>query len=125
MSVIKIATLNVDGINDYNKCLSIFNALKNLNCEIIALQETHIAQKDIDKVKALWPNDSVWNPAPNSYSCGSAILLGARAVRKGFKFDNNGRISTVKIKYDENIIQLTNVYAPNDNKHREDFFNQI
>ena len=125
MTTINIATLNVNGINDYNKCLSIFNTLKTLNCEIIALQETHIIQKNIEQVKSLWPYDSVWNPAPSSNSCGTAILLGPKTEKKGYTMDTTGRIITLKTQYNDNDIQITNIYAPNDNQHREHFFDQI
>ena len=125
MTTINIATLNVNGINDYNKCLSIFNTLKTLNCEIIALQETHIIQNNIDQIKSLWPYDSEWNPAPSSNSCGTAILLGPKTEKKGYTMDTTGRIITVKTQYNDNDMQITNIYAPNDNQHREHFFDQI
>ena len=125
MTTINIATLNVNGINDYNKCLSIFNTLKTFNCEIIALQETHIIQNNIEQIKSLWPYDSEWNPAPSSNSCGTAILLGPKTEKKGYTMDTTGRIITVKTQYNDNDIQITNIYAPNDNQHREHFFDQI
>ena len=89
MTTIRIASLNVNGINDHNKCQTIFKTLKSLNCEIIALQETHITKDKVEEVKKLWPYDSVWNPAISSSSCGTAILLGPRYDKTGFKTNDN------------------------------------
>ena len=59
MTVLKVAILNVNGINDPAKCHTIFHTLQNLNCDLIAIQETHITQKKIPEMKRLWPYESL------------------------------------------------------------------
>ena len=129
MTVLKVATLNVNGINDPAKCHTIFHTLQNLNCDLIAIQETHITQKKIPEMKRLWPFESIWSPAPSSSSCGTAILLGPRmetgANIAAEKIDEYGRVVIFKTKYNEATIQITNIYAPNENNQRDDFFDSV
>ena len=98
MTTFNIATLNVNGLNDDIKVKSLFNTLQTLNCDIIALQETHITLNNIEKIKKAWQGYSIWNPAPSSYSSGTAILLGSKITKANQHMDNTGRITSIKIK---------------------------
>lgn len=122
MTTLNIATLNVDGMAEDRKRTPIIQTLKSLNCDIIALQETHIIKEKIDKVKEEWGKDSIWNPAPKNNVGGTAILLGNNTNKSNFKIQTSGRITTIKIKVEDATLQLTNVYAPNEPQNREDFF---
>ena len=119
MTVLKIATLNVNGLNDPSKCHTIFQTLLNLKCDIIALQETHIPIDKIPNIKPLWPYESIWSPAFSSSSCGTAILYGpkidTRPQTTSARIDDYGRIIIVKTKLNEATVQITNIYAPNTN----------
>lgn len=125
MTTIKIATLNVNGLNDDIKCASIMNQLKILNCDIIALQETHVIESKIATTRKTWEGQSYWNPAPSSSSSGTAILLGPKVKYTSHKKDETGRIITCKISINDVQLQLTNIYGPNDNQHKEYFFNNL
>ena len=125
MSTLKIASFNVNGINEDTKCYAVFNTLQNLNCDIIAIQETHITKEKIETLKKKWPYESIWNPAPKSDSRGVAILFGPKIELKGTKLDKDGRVLTTKIKHDNTTVQVTNIYATNENKDREDFFKNV
>lgn len=125
MTNIHVATLNVNGLNDDTKTYSIMNQLRALNCDIVALQETHITKDNIEKVQQAWTGKSIWNPSQTSSSGGTAILLGPKCRETSNKRDDTGRIITIKISKEENQLQLTNIYAPNDNQHKEHFYSTI
>ena len=46
MAKLNIISLNVKGINDIEKRLSVFNWLKNKNTDICLLQETHSTKNE-------------------------------------------------------------------------------
>ena len=125
MTTIKLATLNVNGLNDEMKCASIMNQLKLLNCDIIALQETHVIEPKIETTRKKWEGNSYWNPAPSSSSSGTAILLGPKAKHTSHKMDDNGRIITCKLSVNDVQLQLTSTYGPNDNQHKEYFYEEL
>ena len=125
MTSIEIVTFNVDGLNDIEKRHTLLEYFNRLNVDIIALQETHITQDNIDTIKREWKYQSIWNPAPSPYTGGTAILLGSSLKKTAHKTDQSGRILTMQIKSQHTSFQLTNIYAPTDNQHKEHFFNQI
>ena len=75
MTLLNIATFNVNGINEYNKRNSIFRKLRDMNLDIICLQETHIEAQNIETVKKHWQQMSIWSPGPSGKSRGVAILF--------------------------------------------------
>jgi exonuclease III len=73
--MIKIATLNVKGLNNKPKAQKTFTLLKLYNLDIILLQETNL--KDISLRNFLakqWGFDSIW-------SSKTAILAGKRNIK--------------------------------------------
>ena len=123
MTTLKVATFNVDGINNFNKRNSIFEKLKEEKIDIIFLQETHVELKNIREVKEHWQGKSIWNPGPSGKSRGTAILFGGNKVTiQNTTTDETGRLIVAKIKIQNDIIQLINIYAPNKSWKREDFF---
>ena len=126
MSTLVIVTLNVDGINDNQKRNSIFKTLKEINYDIICLQETHIQQQNINKVKKEWGYTSYWNPGPSQHSGGTAILMGNTDLKiEAVKKDDVGRVTVARLTVCEDSIQVVNIYGPNKPGDREEFFGSI
>ena len=126
MNRLKIATFNVDGINDHQKRHEIFKSLNDLSYDIILLQETHITTKLQDRCNTEWVHPAVWNPGASTNTGGTAILLGNPDIQiVNEKRDNNGRILTVKIKVNNTPIQIVNIYGPTVPAQREAFFSTI
>jgi exodeoxyribonuclease-3 len=94
--------------------------LKTEKPDILCLQETKIAEKDIAKQEFDFPGyDEYWNPAERPGYSGTALLVkssefGVKNCKSGFgikKFDKEGRAQTLDLgKY-----YVVNTYFPNAN----------
>lgn len=54
MTMLNIITYNVNGINHPMKRKKIFSQIKRLNCSIALLQETHLDDREHQKLKREW-----------------------------------------------------------------------
>ena len=128
--ILKIASINVDGIGERARRLKFFNLFKNTNCDLLLVQETHIVTDKVLEATTDWGErlGSKWNPAPTPKSGGTAILINPKNKALslvGYKNSNDGRILCGLYKKDNNWIQIMNVYAPNDPSEREVFFQRL
>ncbi|MCU0679302.1 MAG: exodeoxyribonuclease III [Planctomycetes bacterium] len=125
----KILSWNVNGIRAVIK-KGFAEFLKKEKPDILCLQETKIAQKDIDKVKfsaqggpaSGWDfagYREYWHPAERPGYSGTAVLIKSEKLKvksevKGIgeeKFDIEGRVQTMEL----DKFFLVNVYFPNAN----------
>ena len=124
---INIVTLNVNGLRDKKKREHTFNWLNSKKYELICIQETHCSVEDVTLWKNKWKItgevDSVWNCGTKE-SRGVAILFGQKFSEKvSFTNDNpNRRMIKCDIKLDNAIYHISNVYAPNNEHDRKQFF---
>ena len=122
-----VATCNVNGIRNIKKRNSIFTWLKSLKLDIIFLQETHC---HLRKESTLWSREwgvhSLWSRGTNN-SKGVAVLFNSKLDYHITKevVDSNGRYINFNLKIGETVINLINIYAPNDNYERVKFFNEL
>ena len=114
MSSVKVATINVQGLQDPKKRKLVFQTLKDTNYDIFALQETHSTQKDHKSWQNEWGAETVWN-SKSSQSGGTALIF-----HPNFDFeliftemDYDGRITRVTIKIENKEIQILNLKGPN------------
>ena len=126
MSTLEIASLNVRGLQEYNKRKRIFQTFRNSKFDIILLQETHSIDEDVVLWKRDWIGRAFFSSL-NSTKSGVAILC---KESKNFKaeFENSdkaGRIISVTIETQKNKFQITNVYAPNIPLQRKTFFDKL
>lgn len=115
----KIISWNVNGIRAVLK-KGFLDFLEKEKPDILCLQETKIAEKDIEKEKFDFPGyEEYWNPAERPGYSGTAFLVKSKKVevksyKSGFgvdKFDQEGRAQTLELdKY-----YLVNTYFPNAN----------
>ena len=121
---LKFASLNVRGLKDEKKRNAIFYWLRKQNFDVILLQETHChCRKEEYCWGKEWDGQSVWGWGTNR-SKGVAILF-SRKHRYEYDIverDMNGRIIALDLKYENNIIRIINIYAPNNPLERESFF---
>ena len=106
--------MNVRGLADKNKRKDVFHWLKGKKASVYFLQETHCT----DNVENIWSNE--WGSECffsnfTSKSAGVAILLNDNFEFKVIecKKIENGRILSLDIKIEENILTLINIYAYN------------
>ncbi|CAG8587743.1 12332_t:CDS:2 [Dentiscutata heterogama] len=116
---ITFATLNVQGINDEQKCQIILSHLSsNPKFDLILLQETNLRKQNIDyiKEKPLWEYESEWTSK-------TAILAG----KKNIIFENFEEIEygcRTSFKYNNWTFQVTNICVPSNLANRKDFLNK-
>lgn len=127
MSSIKCLSLNCRGLNDFNKRLILYDWLHDTDCDIAFLQETHFVSDKEANYNARWLGSSYHCFSNSPYSRGFTILF-----KKEFSFkilnqhrSDDGRILLLNIIHDNTIITLTNIYAPNTEKLRLDFFKKV
>ena len=126
--MIKICTLNTRGLRDNKKRGDLFSYLKKEQYDICFLQETYITTKDIGKWKLEWGKHFFACPHMNN-SRGLVIL-----ISKSLEISNieevacekyQTRIQILKFEYNQEENVLCNVYAPNSDIEKAEFFKQF
>ena len=72
---IHLLTLNINGLQNDNKRLDLFQQLQNKAIDIIFLQETHTTPDTSTKWEKDWKGKSFWHSGPNPKASGIAILF--------------------------------------------------
>jgi exonuclease III len=112
-SVVKILTLNVNGINKPSKRAKLYEFLKLEKIDIAFLQETYLTHAAIKKAKAEWEGESIWNPGLTNAK-GTAILFSPLLdISITYQTrDTNGRLIKVVCQMQDSKLCLINVYCP-------------
>jgi exodeoxyribonuclease-3 len=116
----KLISWNVNGIRACSK-KGFADFLKKERPDVLGLQETKIAQKDIDKTEFDFADyEEFWNPAERPGYSGTAILIRrdvpwhVSTIDNGIgieEFDKEGRVQTMEFK----DFYFINAYFPNAN----------
>ena len=112
--LIKLCTFNCRGLQDFVKRRKIFHFLRNTDCEIILLQETHCGKDDEKFWKSQW-GEHCWFTNFSSNSRGVAILIrNSISVRmKSSFYDPQGRFLILNCFLNDIHLTILNIYAPN------------
>ena len=115
---VKIATLNVKGLNNKSKQQNLLTLLKSYKLDIIMLQETNLNNKKTQEfLKQQWIYDSIWTKK-------TAILAGSKDIEfKNIQISHEERVITTDIVFKGYSLRITNVYAPPNISDRVIFFN--
>ena len=121
---IKICSFNANGLGDAKKRKDVFTWLRERKYDICMLQETHFSSKLESYIKAEWGYEAYFSHHLNN-SRGVAILF-----RNSFPFkinrvtrDSEGRFIMINIMIRDEIINLVNIYGPNDDN--PEFFRSL
>lgn len=114
-----MSSLNVQGLGDNTKRREVFKYFKDLNKDIIFVQESHCTSEK----EKLWSSEwgrKIWCAHGTSAARGVMVLLKRNlpleVVECNQLFD--GRVIMLTVKIDEALYVLVNVYGPNeDNPH--------
>ena len=126
--MLKVITVNVQGIRDDKKRTGIFASLTRAAYDVVALQETHADHQVLDRWKREWPGLSCWSVAGPT-SAGVALLfsptLNVSLISE--QPDLTGRLLRVTVNIDSSILQFLAVYGPNPTllSASNSFFKQI
>ena len=109
---IRLKSFNTNGLGQEDKRVAIFQKMKKLNC-IILLQETHSSPYIENKWKKEWGSEMIFSHG-SSKSKGVCILFPQTLefeILETVK-DTEGRLLIVKVKIENKIYIVVNVYAP-------------
>ena len=125
--MVRIASVNVNGLNNKSKRQNIFRWLDKKRFDIVLIQETHCSNTETENVwKKEWCGDSTWNHGTN-LSKGVSVLFNKFhdfTINSITNFEN-GRITSIKLSYNSLNIQIVNLYAPNNAADRRLFNSNI
>lgn len=96
----------------------ILRQLKQLNCQIAFLQETHLSDTEHEKLKRSWADKAYFSLHPSGKKKGVSILIHRQVnfTLTATHKDTEGRIILVNGSIDGINVSLVNVYAPNDDR---------
>ena len=118
---LNIATFNVNGLRNTFKRNAILRSLKKLKFDIIALQETHLLENDIDVMQRQWSGPIIYSEGTNM-SKGLCFLF-----RESFHADDirvltsSDRFLLCTVKVGVEYFVFGNIYAPNNDKEKNLF----
>nr|XP_034320385.1 uncharacterized protein LOC105331900 isoform X1 [Crassostrea gigas] len=113
-NLLKILTVNCQGLGDGNKRKDVFQTLRNKNYHTYFLQDTHFTEKEENMIKSQWGYKAFFSSF-KSNSRGVAILFNNNCeleVQKTFK-DDSGNFLILDVSVDDLHVLLVNVYGPN------------
>lgn len=116
--------VNVRGLR--NRVKSIFCFLKDQNCDVYFLQESYSQPNDEILWRSEWGGDIFFSHG-SLHSRGVCILLNPSL---NYTFgdnhkDQNGRIISIDLNFNENKLSLCNIYAPNDQSQQQVFLHNL
>lgn len=124
---IHVLTLNVRGLRERTKRISLFKWLNDLDADVIFLQETHVTQSFVSEFNQDWSGKAFHGVTDSSHSRGVAILIKNKINFNliNIHSDNEGRKIFLNCEIDKNNFSLLCAYAPNDGKRRVDFLKRL
>ena len=123
--IVRVSSVNCRGLQDKIKRTDVLTYIKNLETNIVCLQDTHWVDKDERNIRAIWNNDCFIH-GTRTNSRGVAILLANNfeyKINDNFK-DTTGNVLVLDLTIAQDFtLRLINIYAPNDDN--PSFFDQI
>ena len=105
----------------------LYEWFKDIKCDIIFPQETHFTSDRESIYNSRGHGSSIHAFSTSAHSKGVSILIRrdfACKVLNQYK-SADGRILVMNIEYENRVISLCNIYAPNDEKTKVDFFKKV
>ena len=113
-SYLSIVTLNVNGLNAWNKRERLAEWIQKQDPFICCLQETHLKTRDTQRLKVKgWKK--IFHANRDQKKAGVAILISNKIdfETKAVKRDKEGHYIMTKVSIQEKDITIINIYAPN------------
>lgn len=117
MDKLKIISYNVRGLHCPIKKKKILNQLRQMNCQIAFLQETHLSDVEHEKLKS-WADKVYYSSHRSGRRKGVSILIHRQInfTKTLMHKDTEGRYILVNGVIDGVEVSLINVYAPNEDE---------
>ena len=127
MDQFNFVSANVRGLNTKEKRLKFYNWLSDSKVDIAFIQETHYVERNEFLYNSIWPGKSIHCYSDSPLSRGVSIL-----IRKGLEIEilaihrsNDGRKLLINVKIGDIDLTLVNIYAPNNETYRVQFFKRM
>ena len=127
MSKLNIVPVNARGLNTKEKRIKFYSWLKDSKIDIAFLQETHYIKKNENLYNCFWFGKSIHCFSDSSHSRGVSVLLkdGLDIEILDVHISNDGRKLLFNAKCHSTEITFVNIYAPNNETYRIQFFKRI
>jgi len=125
--LIHCITLNARGLLEKSKRDEIMQWMKRQKADVILLQETHYTSDIISFINCEWQGDAFHSFGTNR-SKGVSTLITSKQIPINVTnhYDtNDGRTLLVNVELYGNVFTVVNVYAPNNGRERELFFEKL
>ena len=122
-----IITLNVRGLRNIAKRQLVFTWLKNHRFDIVCLQKTYCTRELISDFDKRWGSKTWHSESISNHSRGVCIMINPKLNYQVImnQCDTESRKVFLKIKIGNNIINILNIYAPNNITEKKLFFNNL
>lgn len=126
MSFLSIASVNVNGLRNDFKRNVFFEFLKRHKYSIVFVQETHSEEGDESVWTTQWQGKTYFNHG-NRQSRGVAIFISDKLNLEitDIDKDKEGRWIKGNIKWNNELLSIASVYAPNELYARAQFFDSL
>ena len=123
---IHLCTANVKGLRDKEKRLRLYEWINNQKCNIMFIQESHF-DKEIEESIKLETNSKIYYSHGSKASRGVATFIDSRLEFDLLDFhkDTEGRILLLNVEIENIIYSLVNIYAPNYETDRKNFYKKL
>ena len=118
-----LISLNTQGLRSCDRRHTAFTFFKRHKYDFIFLQETHWTSELQDSILRDWAGDIFFNHG-NASALGVAIFFNPHLdyTLIDRQHDSTGRILSILIKLVDQLLRLTNIYAPNTDAERRIFY---
>ena len=125
--IVHLISLNAQGLRSSLKRARLKEWIFQQKATIVFLQETHFTTEIEYLVKKDFELFDVYNSYGDNASRGCATLISKslNANMIDINTDENGRYIFINLELENTIYSLLNIYAPNDQRMRNLFFNSI
>ena len=120
---LNICTFNCAGLRDRNKLNSILRLIEKKKVDVALLQETHLIEKDRGYIEKNWKGTVHLNGSSTN-SKGLITLFSKTLAPENIEIIySDDRTIVSECKFDKEIkAVITNVYAPNNNRDKNQYF---
>ena len=115
---IKIGSLNINGLLQHSKKISLIDIINQHNFDIFGISESHLTPKEGKFInKNLQNYNSFWSSYENPYQAGVGIFIHKRISKYIAKSHNyNGHIIGLDLHFKHNSIRILQIYLPTSEK---------
>ena len=123
----KCISLSCRGLNSYDKRTKLYDWVSDNDIDIVCLQETHYIEPNVFKYDARWRGLAFHSFSDSPHGRGVSVLFKDKLsidiinVHKSI----DGRRILINFKRENEIYTIINVYAPNSENARIDFFKRL